>query len=364
MSSVNEKVFILNPYLKAILCNSNELLVKHGSRSPFSLLIQDENRTKLLGKILRKAQVPTSLVKLVASKVISESDLPKAESLVNYLFEQNVLVKPSYDVREIYLRTILGSGSEVRKKEVGIIGAGYLGARIAKTLLKSGIGAIHLLDARRIKNELVELYYLDAIPSTVKVGHPYVTCFAEYFSVLGFKNVHTIEADFNNRDRVLSLFETCHFVVFALEFFSPNALHTANEVALTCNKPWMSVYFDGSEALIGPTYVPGDTPCYSEFEIQQEACVGLKDEYLLYKEHMEEKGLEETHLVPPSYLETAAGYAATSALHFLSREESFTTSRTLRLDFERLSLDFEDVLKLPRCPACNVLKPAYRQVFL
>jgi bacteriocin biosynthesis cyclodehydratase domain-containing protein len=127
----------------------------------------------------------------------------------------------------------------------------------------------------------------------------------------------------------------------------------------------VSLYTDGSEALVGPLYVPGETCCYNEFEIQHEATlVGMKDNYLLYKEALSEGRLDGSHLALPPYLNAAAALAATGVLRFLLSGKSFLVGRCTRLDFERMSVDYEEVMRLPRCPACSPRRPGHRHLFM
>src|SRR5439155_8319123 len=140
-------------------------------------------------------------------------------------------------------------------------------------------------------------------------------------------------------------------VVVALESYSPQVLHAANAVALAMEKPWLSVFSDGSQAFIGPVYVPGETPCYAEFELQSEATVALRDDFLVYKETVVADGWHTgAHLLTP-YLSIMSGWATTALLNFVLGAQPFAVARSVWIDFERLSVDYTDVLKLPRCPA-------------
>jgi thiazole/oxazole-forming peptide maturase SagC family component len=154
------------------------------------------------------------------------------------------------------------------------------------------------------------------------------------------------------------------FVVLALETYSPTVLHALNESAINTRTRWLSVYFDGSEAVIGPTYVPGETCCYHEFETQAQASLRYKAEYLVFKEFLRDTAVDTEPLVLPPYASVAAGFAVTSVVRSLLNGQTFTSGRAMRINFETLSIDMQDVLRLPRCPACGGARPTYRNLFL
>jgi thiazole/oxazole-forming peptide maturase SagC family component len=160
------------------------------------------------------------------------------------------------------------------------------------------------------------------------------------------------------------LCERSTFVVLAMETYSPAVLHALNESAIAHRTTWISAFFDGSEAVIGPTYVPGETCCYHEFETQSQASLRYKAEHLVFKEFLRDAADDTEPLVLPPYASIVAGLTATSVLHSLLRGTTFTTGRAMRINFETLSIDLQDVLRLPRCPACGGARPTYRNLFL
>jgi bacteriocin biosynthesis cyclodehydratase domain-containing protein len=315
-----DEALVLNPHLKVVPCGKDEVLVKHGTRSPYSEVLQDEARTGVLGRVVTALAAPASLADLLERGVLTSDDVPLARELAEHLLDRRVLVKPSSDLTRLYLETIFARGSpseRIAEATIGVVGSGPLATRIASELA-------------------------------------------------AFAPKRMVHSDPRSASAAETLADVCaqsDFVVLASETYSPVLLHATNEQAIEHATPWMSVYFDGSEAVVGPTYVLGETCCYHEFETQAQASLRYGGEHVVYKEFLRDLD-PGGGFVLPAYAMIAAGWAVTSALRFLLEGTTFTVGRALHLNFETLSIDVQDVLKLPRCPACGGERPAYRNLFL
>jgi thiazole/oxazole-forming peptide maturase SagC family component len=354
---------VINPYVRVTYCGNNEVLVKHGSRSRFSQVIRDEGRTKLLGRVLRGLRRPGSLADLVKSEQVREAETADADRLVEYLVEQHILIPPDEYLPHVYFAMQYGGEGvdALRNRTVGMLGTGSLGSRIARELGRMQVKELVLLDARPAETH--DRAYFDLPASAMQAGGPYAAMTQKALEADGYPAARIVEGALEDPKALTDVFDQCDFVVVALEWASPTVLHEANQVALAMGKPWMSVYVDGSEALIGPLYVPGETICYNEFEIQNEAAVSLHDDFLLHKETLV-ADTGSAHLVHPAFLSVISGWAATAALSFLCSGKTYVVGRCVRIDFERFAVDYQDILRLPRCPACAPQRPGYRHTFL
>jgi bacteriocin biosynthesis cyclodehydratase domain-containing protein len=360
-----ERPFTRNPHLTIIHCGEDEVVVKHGSRSRFTKNIRDQGRTRLLGKILRNVVPPATLAELAERGVLKDKDLPDSIHLVDYLRREGVLVDPGEDPTRLYVDFILGGTQPLSTRTVAVAGAGYLGSRIAAELARLGVGRLIAVDDRTVDREAVDRLYFDLVPGAVRAGRPYVECLREHLAARGYDGIETVAEPLDSEAALQDIAGRCDVLVVALEVFSARILHLANSVAIDAGRPWISVFIDGSEALVGPLYLPGESCCYNEFEIQHEATLGaMKDDYLVYKEALNEEKVDGSHFTLPPYLGVASGLAATALLRFLISGRSFLVGRCNRVDFERLSVDYEEVLRLPRCPACAASRPGYRHLFM
>ena len=282
--------FMINPYVRVIQCGNNEVLVKHGSRSRFSELIRDDAKSGLLARILRALSKPVSFVDLEESGVVNESNTEDVANLVHYLLERKIAISPSEHLPWVYFSMQPGgvSTDALGAKRVGMVGSGFLGARIAQELARARIKEVILLDDRKAGPRDATCFECGS--DLVKDGRRHVDVAQEILKSTGYESTRKFDAPMSDEEALRDVFEQSDVVITALEWFSPNTLHAVNAAALEAGKPWMSVYFDGSEALIGPIYVPGETPCYNEFELQNEACVTLQDDYHVYKDSLLDEG--------------------------------------------------------------------------
>lgn len=364
-----DSTFVLNPHLNVIHCSDDEILIKHGSRSLFSETIVDDRRTKLLGRVLSNMRTPATLRGLFDAGVLDEHTLPAANELVEYLEAKGVLVDPEAELIGLYLDGILGRGSavsaELSRYTVGLVGAGPLGGRIASDILALRPGGMTVADSRCIDNPEAARMYLTAASAAVERGDRLETALVTGLKSSGRADGIPLRGRGSLDGEALdAVFEEADFVVAAWESYAPTLFHSLNEAAIRHSVPWLLTYCDGSEAIVGPLYVPSETACYYEFETQVEASTAFREDYLLYKEHLADAGIDGTYFVLPPYLQIASGFATLSASQFLARGQAMTVGRSIRIDFERLSVDYQDVLKLPRCPACGSERAPYRQLFL
>lgn len=357
----------VNPHIRVVRCSDDEILVKHGSRSLYSEAIYDEQRTRLLGDMIRNLREPATVSELRERGVLTDEQVPLAEELVDYLAERGVLVDPSEDLVCAYLNSVLGGNGKAARLSavsIGVVGAGPLGHMIVKELASFRPRSLVLADNRNIPDSAVVLRHMTTALGAIAPGTSYGEALARHFREMFGGDVRSVSGDVHDKGTLQQVFHGANFVLVAWESFSPTLFHAANEASVETGVPWMLVYLDGSEAVLSPLFVPGESGCYHEFEIQSEASILLKDEYLLYKEDLRESGAASEGLPLPPYLQVAVGFATTLALRYLMSNQAPTPGRAVRIDFERLGVDYIDVLKLPRCPACGPQRSAYRHLFL
>jgi len=359
-----ESKLMINPHLRIIFTSSDEILVKHSARSPFSRVIRDEGQTKLIGRLLRSLSGPATMATLIKAMDISEEQTDSAIELAQYLVDEKVLINPEFDVVQLYLDTIIGASNTLAEQSVALIGCGFLGKRFAQQLLELGVGNLTLIDDRKVSEPKIEARLFGINSKNLKKGKAYTECVKNHLDLFGLDTKISCASGLEDEEKLKKAFGAHDLVVVVWECLSSKFFHTVNKVSIDTNKPWLLVHTDGSEAYVGTFFIPGESACYSEYEVQCEAsALGVKDEYLTYKESLDQIKLDSAPLVLPCYMDMAAATAATAVMHFMCNDESFLVGRCVRHDFERLTVDYEEVLRLPRCPACAPYRP-YRHSFL
>ncbi|MFH8223573.1 TOMM precursor leader peptide-binding protein [Streptomyces sp. NPDC018057] len=165
-------------------------------------------------------------------------------------------------------------------------------------------------------------------------------------------------------EKLAALLDDTDLVVLALDGFRPSLLHRLNRAAVAAGRPWLPVYADGSELIVGPLVVPGESACYNEHEIQHESSRALRHEYQLYSEELARRTADDLPPLLAPYAALAASWASIGITPYLVDGAGFLVGRAIRIDLERLEITQEHVLRLPRCPVCTEQRPSFRHPFL
>jgi bacteriocin biosynthesis cyclodehydratase domain-containing protein len=151
--------------------------------------------------------------------------------------------------------------------------------------------------------------------------------------------------------------------IVAFEQPSLRLSHLVNRVCIRDRKPWLHVTIDGNFGSVGPLFLPVETACYNDYRTLVEAATPNAEMARQYRRHIRHRGATSFFPGLPAHAEIAAGLASLAAVHFLVRNTSFAVGRVVTIDFDRLLLDVEDVLKMPRCPVCGWERSAFQPPF-
>jgi bacteriocin biosynthesis cyclodehydratase domain-containing protein len=144
------------------------------------------------------------------------------------------------------------------------------------------------------------------------------------------------------------------WVIAAQDCFEPEELAALNDAALKLQLPWSLVCFDGYEGWVGPTFLPGQTACFSCFRRRLFASAAEPKHIFL------DPGVK-VHRVPSPWSagpETAAWISLITSLFALElvgvmEGRGFTLNHILVVHRLNLTFQRESVLRLPRCPDCS-----------
>jgi len=359
-----EKKYKLNANLKSVVITNNEVVIKHGSRSVFSKIFSDHANTNVIGTLVRAFREPSSLREILDRKGIDDRFHDDVASITSMLVKEGVLVDAAEGVAESYFRAIQGATTPLSESHIGVIGCGQAGARIARHLALLGVGKLSLLDDTPVPADEDARKLAAFAIGALREESTLAENLARNLEDVGSGVVETVSGVAVDESAVGELFEACDFLIAAFDEYRLSLLHVVNQQALDADKPWVSLYFDGSEGVTGPIFVPGETCCFNEFFQQGLAAAGLlKKEVMAYLDALESSGTSSIGIAVPPHIDIVCGQLVCAVIDYLTAGRSFLVGRAVRNDFERLSVDYEDVRRLPRCPACRPFRP-FRHVFL
>jgi len=180
-----DQTFFINPALQVVFCGNDEILVLHGSRSDFREVIRDEGKTKVLGRVLRHMEEPTSLSDLRVEGVLAESELENARAIFSNLVDENILVDAAERLASVYMDTLYDDTTPLIDASVGVVGAGPLGARVVDELARLDVGELHVFDDRVTTDLDFDRRQFGGITPYVEEGKPYVEALGITLAIFG-----------------------------------------------------------------------------------------------------------------------------------------------------------------------------------
>lgn len=133
---------------------------------------------------------------------------------------------------------------------------------------------------------------------------------------------------------------------------APDLFAELNRLAHDSDTPYVSGRVCGFDGLVGPTVVPGETSCYECFEQRRDANLPSADEYHEFERTVGETG-ESPGPATSAFGHVVAGLVTTELLNFLARDVGLLAGRVVRYDFSQLTVETNEVLRMPRCPVCD-----------
>ena len=235
--------------LDFVLVSDNELLVQFGTRSRPSELFRDNDLSGAIGSVVRALQSGSSTLGEVLLSLPHEQR-DEARQLIDSLVEQGVISEAARDPVQQYIRYTFTGESSISGSRVALIGAGPIGARIARNLLQQGIARLWLADSR-LTDTIWQGSALFGAPQPADLGRPAQMVLAEHLRP-GRENVEALE--WADGSAVEAGVANADLVVLALEQPDMQLSHAVNRACIGAGKPWLSAVIDGNRGLIGPLF--------------------------------------------------------------------------------------------------------------
>ena len=364
------KKFKLKKGLKVLYTNPDEVIIAKTLWSGEIYHLYDKEGTGKLARIIRfleeneNAQTK-EIIKEVGEKkavlnVIKELLTRNClEEIKESTFQQSLL-------HEFFDATIgdVKAAERIKSCNFLLIGAGLLGTRVAMQLAAIGVKSLGIMDDSNVKpsdpilNQIYRKQNSERKRSEILADYLKNMTEVDVFPILGISNIiekRELESILKKIDYVLVLFDLPHIFIY----------EKINEAALKTRTIWTLATFDGNLAFVGPTFVPYETACYVCFENRLRSSLSISDHnlYLAFKEKMKTHHVKSYYPpLPPMISDFMSGLVGIEVLSEMSLE-CLLAGKFCAIHIPTLTLEINNVLKLPRCPACGKNKPS-RQVYL
>jgi bacteriocin biosynthesis cyclodehydratase domain-containing protein len=143
------------------------------------------------------------------------------------------------------------------------------------------------------------------------------------------------------------------FLVLAESVINPLKFQYLNRIALELGMPWIHAALDGPFIFIGPTFVPGSSPCYECFETRVTMNLRENASYQRYKDALADGRVETGRPPMLAALRTVlASHTVLEVINFVNCESTFTIGKALGIYLPTMEISFNEVLRLPGCRSC------------
>jgi len=157
---------------------------------------------------------------------------------------------------------------------------------------------------------------------------------------------------------VIGQLEEVDFLIACQDSTDYRFFQTLNAVCLETQTRWMHVSIFGTKGLMGPTIIPHQSACYVCYDKRVASNSSELQGYLAYqKQSIAANGSKNEGFLNPLW-STLAEQVTLEVARIIS---GFAPPKTIgrMYEFEATTplVDGHDVLRLPRCPACNLKEP-------
>lgn len=235
----------------------------------------------------------------------------------------------------------------IKRAHVAVFGVGRLGSQLIRSLALAGVGKITAVDSQPVEEEDLNC---DSWFRPEQRGLNRAQAAGE-LSAAANSDVafHAVQAP-EGPAGVSGLLTGCDFAVLCPDQFNPAEYEEFNLAAMESKTSWTSARLAGFEFLIGPTIIPGETPCFQCFTLRLKSNLPDYAEYVLVEEYLKKGRLQaETLAITPG-----AGLLALEVLKAITWFMAPATyAHLFSLNLLTLQSKSHPILKIPRCPACG-----------
>lgn len=210
----------------------------------------------------------------------------------------------------------IGTLAQLHQARVVLIGSDRIRKRIQQGLLSMGFGSLTEIQGLNEKTELDPSQLHKEVVGQLKE----VDCLIACQDTTGFRSFEAI-----------------------------------NEACLETQTRWMHVSISGTKGVMGPTIVPWQSACYVCYEKRLASNAPELESYLAYQKQVDSSKSE--GILNPLWSTLAEQVVLEMARIVSGFAPPKTIGRLYEFEATTPLAEGHDVLRLPRCPACNLKEP-------
>lgn len=298
-----------------------------------------------------EAEVFTTLKRLAERGLVEDTpDGPAAavERSDSQYAAQMTLFKITSDIRNQALQDAL------EKSHVAVFGLGRVGSSAAESLARAGVGAITAVDSSPVEGSLPAS---GGLYRHADVGRSRGEAAAERVREMNPRVRFEVAAlDLDGAEAIARVVHRSSLVLVCQDAPEVAVYRAVNEASLQEGVPWLKAAVEGLEAHLGPAVIPGETACYTCYELRTRANWTYYDENLAFEEYL----AKERPKLDYGGLSAISGFlgnlAALEAVKLLTGFlPPVACGRLFTFNMSTLDVEPHNVLRLPRCPSCGII---------
>ncbi|WP_049928868.1 TOMM precursor leader peptide-binding protein [Halopiger goleimassiliensis] len=310
----------INPIFVPLKISDNEIEFRVGPFAGAKHTIKDSDEEGTIAELLEYIDGRSTVSEILDQ--FDEEHREEIRSVVATLLEKKALIDVSdRDPNSLWSYSTLADRvsdeelDRLRTATVGVVTRGRIGAMVAADLAETGVDRVQLLDVDDDRRGIVE----------------------------------SIDGVVTHTDTVDSLVSNVEYVVYADNTPGMDFAKRVNERAVETDTPLTVGHVLGIEAIVGPTIVPGQTPCLSCLLERWRMNQTASENYQAFIESVPDQ--QRVHL--PSHSRIVGGLVAKEATTQLLTGHGYVVGRTLDIDLVSMNMETNEIMKMPRCDVCG-----------
>ena len=274
------------------------------------------------------------LIDFYMNGLLEDEDVETKEKLsleeLNYYRNQILFFSKYVDVTRASISRY-GLQLSLKESRVVVFSSGCFGKLLVSRLCKSGLGSITVINMDDSGDW-----------SNIETLNPYVSITVYNERIDRFEKLQSV---FANKEFNLAILATNRPF--------PKLYQWVNTVCIGRRLPWTISSIHGREAIIGPTFYPPQTGCYTCFASRQKAASQSPVEEQAYEEYLNSDPDRVTEF--EHFSDMASSLFTIEILKIITFFSIPSTHGNKVLFFDLLTTQttFSKFLKIPRCPSCS-----------